>query len=57
MQKQKLILFDWGNIVESHETGYTTFQAFGDLFQSLGYPTNNILKNTTGSMLCCPSLP
>lgn len=42
MKKQKLILFDWGNIVESHETGYTTSQAIGELFHSLGYPTRDI---------------
>ena len=25
MKKSKLILFDWGNIVESHQTGYTIY--------------------------------
>lgn len=27
MKKNKLILFDWGNIVESHTTGYTVYDA------------------------------
>lgn len=37
MKKNKLILFDWGNIVESHLTGYTVHMAFNDLFKELGY--------------------
>lgn len=32
MKKNKLILFDWGNIVESHQTGYTVYDAWNDLF-------------------------
>lgn len=35
--KNKLILFDWGNIVESHITGYTCYDAFNDLFRKCGY--------------------
>ena len=42
MKKKTLILFDWGNIVESHEKGYTTYHAFNDLFQSLGYSKDAI---------------
>ena len=40
----KLILFDWGNIVESFETGYTLKDAFDDLFKSLGYKQNDALE-------------
>ena len=35
--KEKLILFDWGNIVESHSTGYSCYDAWRDLFASCGY--------------------
>ena len=35
--KRKLILFDWGNIVESHTTGYRCSDAFNDLFKACGY--------------------
>ena len=35
--KTKLILFDWGNIVESHLTGYSVKCAWNDLFQACGY--------------------
>ena len=35
--KNKLILFDWGNIVESHTTGYSCRNAWNDLFQECGY--------------------
>ena len=37
MKNNKLILFDWGNIVESHTTGYTCHKAFNDLFKACGY--------------------
>ena len=41
--KKKLILFDWGNIVESHTTGYSCPMAWNDLFKKCGYTgTNNI---------------
>ena len=39
--KSKLILFDWGNIVESHTTGYTCYDAFNDLFYECGYRGND----------------
>ena len=39
--RKKLILFDWGNIVESHTTGYTCYDAFNDLFKSCGYIGSN----------------
>lgn len=35
--RKKLILFDWGNIVESHLTGYTCYNAWIDLFKKCGY--------------------
>lgn len=35
--RKKLILFDWGNIVESFTTGYTCLDAWRDLFKSCGY--------------------
>ena len=36
-KKTKLILFDWGNIVESHTTGYSCYNAFDDAFYECGY--------------------
>ena len=39
--RKKLILFDWGNIVESHTTGYTCYDAFNDLFKACGYIGND----------------
>lgn len=36
MKKNKLILFDWGNIVESHQTDYTMYDAYHNLFLYLG---------------------
>ena len=36
MQK-KLILFDWGNIVESHTTGFSCHDAWNELFKKCGY--------------------
>lgn len=38
---KKLILFDWGNIVESHTTGYNGFDAWRDLFSECGYTGND----------------
>ena len=35
--KNKLILFDWGNIVESNITGYTVKNAWDDLAYECGY--------------------
>ena len=35
--KDKVILFDWGNIVESHTTGYTIFTAMNDTYRKCGY--------------------
>jgi len=35
--KKKLILFDWGNIVEAHTTGYSCYDAWNDLFKCCGY--------------------
>ena len=42
--KNKLILFDWGNIVDSFSTGYSIRDAFYDLFKSLGYDSKNVIK-------------
>ena len=41
--KKKLILFDWGNIVESHTTGYSCYDAWNDLFKECGYLGNEIV--------------
>ncbi len=38
--KRKLILFDWGNIVESLTTGYSCRNAWNDLFHACGYNGN-----------------
>ena len=49
--KNKLILFDWGNIVESFTTGYTLGDAFKDLFKDLGYKKDDILIRIRKYML------
>ena len=36
-KQNKLILFDWGNIVESHKTGYSCLKAWEKLFKKCGY--------------------
>ena len=43
MKKNKLILFDWGGIVESHLTGYSCYDAWNDLFKNCGYTGNDII--------------
>ena len=40
MKKHKLIIFDWGEIVESHYEKFGTSQAFNELFKTLGYSGN-----------------
>lgn len=40
MKQNKLILFDWGNIVESHTTGYSNYDAWDELFAECGYKEN-----------------
>ena len=51
--KKKIILFDWGNIVESHLTGYTWYDAFYDLFKACGYTGNNdFFKSLEKYKLC-----
>jgi len=40
----KLVLFDWGNIVESHQTGYTCYDAWNELFNLCGYNELNIFE-------------
>lgn len=44
MKKNKLILFDWGNIVQSHLIGYKLYDAYKDLFYELGYNGDDISK-------------
>lgn len=44
MKQNKLILFDWGNIVESFETGYNLNTAFDDLFKYFGYNETGVAK-------------
>lgn len=46
--KKKLILFDWGNIVESHTTGYTCYDAYNDLFYECGYKGEEMIFNVLG---------
>ena len=41
-KRNKLILFDWGNIVESHTTGYSNIKAWNDLFIECGYKGEDI---------------
>lgn len=36
MKKNKVILFDWGNIVESHTTDYNVYDAYNFLFKEFG---------------------
>ena len=50
--KKKLILFDWGNIVESHLTGYTCYDAFNDIFHECGYEGNEI-GSLSKYNICC----
>lgn len=53
MKKNKLILFDWGNIVESHLTGYSCYDAWNDLFKSCGYKGNkSILTEMSKYNIC-----
>ncbi len=46
--REKLILFDWGNVVESHTTGYTCYDAFNDLFKACGYTGNKNIFTSLG---------
>ena len=46
--KKKLILFDWGNIVDSHTTGYTCYDAYNDLFNECGYKGEETIYNVLG---------
>lgn len=45
MKQNKLILFDWGNIVESHTTGYSCKRAWQDLFKACGYNGEQTIHN------------
>ncbi len=47
-KKTKLILFDWGNIVESHNTGYSCPNAWDDLLHQCGYTGNKIIFKEIG---------
>ena len=44
--KKKLILFDWGNIVESLTTGYSCHNAWNDLFLACGYTGDEAIYNS-----------
>lgn len=44
MKKNKLIMFDWGNIVESFTTGYSCKNAWNDLFVSCGCKLDNVIS-------------
>lgn len=46
--KRKLILFDWGNIVESHSTGYSCSDAWNELFVVCGYKGDKNIFNELG---------
>lgn len=46
--KNKLILFDWGNIVEAHTTGYNCYDAWDDLFYECGYRENETIFKRIG---------
>lgn len=50
--KNKLILFDWGNIVESHTTGYSCRNAWNDLFQECGYNKEDVFEQIKKYRLC-----
>ena len=45
MKQSKLILFDWGGIVDSHRTGYSFYKAYQDVFTKLGYTGEDILES------------
>ncbi|MEE3343391.1 MAG: HAD family hydrolase [Bacilli bacterium] len=52
MKKNKLILFDWGNIVEVTsftKNKYTCNDAFQDLFKACGYKGDKIIFKNLGS--------
>lgn len=51
--KNKLILFDWGNIVESHTTGYSCTDAWNDLFFECGYKGNEVIFNQIKKYKLC----
>lgn len=46
MKRNKLILFDWGNIVEAHTTGYSCRRAWDNLFYSCGYRSEEDYYNS-----------
>ncbi len=51
--RKKLILFDWGNIVESHLTGYSFRDALNDLFRACGYTGNKNIFDTVSKHKIC----
>ena len=51
MKKDKLILFDWGNIVESHSTGYSNINAWNDLLKACGYNEEDAYKKVSSYRL------
>ena len=44
----KLILFDWGNIVESHDVGFGNIQAWNELFKACGYQGDETIFTLLG---------
>ncbi len=48
MKINKLILFDWGNIVEAHTTGYNCYDAFDNLFKRCGCVFEGRIFNQLG---------
>lgn len=53
MKKNKIILFDWGNIVESHMTGYSCYDAWDDLFKKCGYTGDDVILKEIGKYNIC----
>ncbi|SCW64867.1 haloacid dehalogenase superfamily, subfamily IA, variant 3 with third motif having DD or ED [Ruminococcaceae bacterium YRB3002] len=49
-KKNKVILFDWGNIVEKHDSGFSLAEAWNELFGRLGYEgtSTEIFRETIG---------
>ncbi len=52
--KNKLILFDWGNIVEAHTTGFSCYKAFNEIFYECGYRGDKEIFGSLGKYnICC----
>ena len=53
MEKNKLILFDWGNIVENNITGFTWGKAWQELFKKCGYTGHDEIKSSLSKYDLC----